>query len=52
MGYVSLSSLGGFVIWAGRLFKGTWKSCKSHKYSFLVGIGTVLLFVLILYLLK
>ena len=49
-GFGNLSSLGGLVIWAFNLFKGNWKDYRRHKYSFEVGLGTVLLFILILYL--
>lgn len=49
-GFGNLSSLGGFIIWACKSFKGSWKDHRRHHYSFAVGFGAVMLVVLVLYL--
>jgi hypothetical protein len=49
-GYVHLRDLGSLIIWSFKLFKGKWKDCKNHKYSFEVGCGFIILIVLVLYL--
>ena len=49
-GFGSLSALGGFIIWAVKLFRGSWKEHRGHQYAFEVGLGAIMLFVLFLYL--
>ena len=43
--------LGGLIIWACKLFRGKFKDHRENKYSFTVGVGITLMFILIFILL-
>ena len=46
-GHYWLSSLGGFLIWTLKCFKGTFEESRKNKYSFILGITMIFLIVLI-----
>jgi len=42
--------LGAFIIWAGKLFKGKFEDRRDNKYSFIIGLGSIIVSILILFL--
>ena len=44
----SSSALGELIIWTIKFYNGSFSDCRNHKYSFEIGVGFILLFVLVL----
>ena len=48
MGYLSVQAFGGLILWASKLFKGSYRNCIDHPNSFLVGCLVVLIIAVII----
>ena len=48
MGYNTLETLGGFLLWGFKGFRGKFLDCRNSKFSFLVGFGFIIIIVIIL----
>lgn len=48
MGHYSVKTLGGFILWMFKGFKGKFTSYQTHKYAFEIGFGLIIIVILII----